>query len=504
MSAINVEKNFANDYINNLSLEANSYKLCIRIKDDGKKCSSVHELKIEEKTTSNISTLKSKAEDITRILQFFDEIKKNKSIEDLKKEYKDLDNDDAFKNFIKSYIYAKKSYTEIPNITDNDVNLLKEFILKLIIKYIFIDTNAFKNNIIEKYNKRCLKIVNNITQIIKDIEQFTRNKEKSLTLKYRLYRATLYNIYSITKKNSSKKLLCLKILSKYKQKIIDINSSSIENPYYKAKKFLEEIANNLNEKSGLFDLLMQHNSGISDDIKLLKRKNTKNNINCSTYELSMQTVGEIVNHLKEILPSFIIRYISDNDNYAFYSCLDDLIFLNEKKTFKNDAFPDLDDDKRNVLPIVFLLLHECWGHKKVASSNIIERDSPVRNILKSEDFNENSIVVTNKKTGAKKGESGLEIEYLITGLEYPNIISSYLLNNEDENNVKLLNVKLWVQPDFVKFQKLVLENIKHYHHYSDDSFQKKNREEEKNPDNKRNTFEIYFEDDVEIGILFKP
>ena len=47
-------------------------------------------------------------------------------------------------------------------------------------------------------------------------------------------------------------------------------------------------------------------------------------------------------------------------------------------------------------------------------SNIIERDSPVRNILKSEDFNENSIVVTNKKTGAKKGESGLEIEYLIS------------------------------------------------------------------------------------------
>lgn len=508
MCVINVEKNFAYDYIKNLYLDSNSYKLCVRIKDNGEISSSVHKLKIEEKTISQISELRGNTENITRIFNFFDELKQNKSIEILKQEYKDLDNDDAFKKFIKSYIYAKKPYTEIPNISDNDVNLLKEFLLKLIIKYFFIETNDIKKNSekkrIGKYNKMLLKVIDIIKQIIDDIEEFTRNKEESLVLKYRLYRATLYNLYSIIHRYSSTKYACLKILSKYNQKIIDINSCSNGNPYYNANKFLEKVADNLNEKSCLFDLLMQYNSGISDDIKLLRRKKPNNDINCSKYELSMQTVEEVAKHLKEILPTFIIRYISDNDIYAFYSCTDDLIFLNEKKTFKIDTFTDLDDYNENTLPIVFLLLHECWGHKMVASSNIISRDSPIRNNLKSQNFDENIILMTNEKTGTIKSESGLEIEYLITGLKYPNIISRHLLNNEDENNEKLLDVKLWVQPDFLEFQELVVKNIKEFYNYDDETFLKKNREEEENIDNKRNTFEIYFEDDVEIGILFKP
>ena len=127
MCAINVEKNFAYDYINNLYLDANSYKLCVRIKDNGKISSSVHQLKLEEKTISKISELRANTNNITRIFDFFGELKQNKSIEILKKKYEDLDDDDAFKKFIKNYIYRKKSYTEIPNISDNDVNLLKEF-----------------------------------------------------------------------------------------------------------------------------------------------------------------------------------------------------------------------------------------------------------------------------------------------------------------------------------------------------------------------------------------
>ena len=349
-----------------------------------------------------------------------------------------------------------------------------------------------------------LQVVDNITQIFNDIDKFTRNKEKSLILKYRLYRATLYNLYSAIHNYSSKKPLCLKILSKYNQKILDINSCSNSNPYYKAIKFLEKLADNLNEKSCLFDLLMQYNSGISDDIKLLSRKNSEINIDCARYELSMKTVEEIVDHLKKMLPSFIIRYTSDKDNYAFYSCLDDLIFLNEKKTFKNDSLTDLDDYDENILPIVFLLLHECWGHKKVASSNIIARDSPICNYLKSDNFDENIIFVKNEDKGIIKGESGFKMEYLITGLKYSNIISRHILNNEDENNEKLLDVNLWVQSDFLELQELVVKNIKEFYNYDTETFLRKNREEEDNPYNKRNTFEIYFEDDVEIGILYKP
>ena len=507
MSVINVEKNFAYNYINTLNLDANSYKICVRIKENEKILSSVHELKIGEKTTSIISKKQANTKHISKIFELFEELKKNKSIESLKEKYKDLDNDDAFKRFIKSYIYIKKHYSEIRNIKDNDVNLLKEYILKLIIKYFFIDTTNkkySKKNIINKLNKMRLKVIDNITQIFNDIEQFTENKEKSLVLKYRLYRATLYNLYSAIHKYSTKKPLCLKILSKYDQKILDINSCSNKNPYNNAIKFLKKVADNLNENSCLFDLLMQYNSGISDDIKLLSRKNSEIDVDCARYELSMQTVEEIVNHLKNILPSFIIRYTSDKDNYAFYSCVDDLIFINEKRAFKNDILTDLDDCDENILPIVFLLLHECWGHKKVASSYIIARDSPIRNNLKIDDFDENIIFVKNEDNEIIKGESGFEMEYLITGIKYSNIISRHILNNEDENNEKLLNVKLWVQPNFLELQELVVKNIKEFYNYDTETFLRKNREEEDNPDNKKNNLEIYFEDDVEIGILYKP
>ena len=39
--------------------------------------------------------------------------------------------------------------------------------------------------------------------------------------------------------------------------------------------FLKDIVHNLNEHSCLFDLLLQYNSGISNDMDLLRRKKKK-------------------------------------------------------------------------------------------------------------------------------------------------------------------------------------------------------------------------------------
>jgi len=513
MSIINAEKIFIKDYINNISLDSNSYKICVRIQENGKMLSSVHELKLEEKINTQFSKLKPNTDHISRIFNIFDEFKKNKSTLDLKIQNKDLDDDKALKHFLKKYIYAKKSYNEIPNINNDEVNLMKEYILKLVLKFIFIDIDKEESikNKKQKYNNMCLNLIDKITQIITEIEQFANNKENSLILKYRLYRATLYNLYSIIKKNSSNNYKCLKNLSKYNQKIIDINSSSETNPYHKAIKFLENVADNLNEDSALFDLLLQYNSGISDDIKLLfKRKNKKNQENkldCSKYELSMQTVKEVVNHLKDILPSFIIRYTANNDVYAFYSCLNDVIFLNEQKTFNNSNIIELNDTDMDMdgytLPIVIILLHECWGHKKVLSSNNKKRDSPIRNYIKSQNFNEEQIYLIDEKTGEIKGESGLGIEFLITGVKYNNIFSKYLLSNKDENNDNLLNVKLWVQSDFKEFQQLLSKNIEELYEDDIDSLLNKNREDDDSINDRRLNSITYYEDDVEIGILYK-
>jgi hypothetical protein len=86
----------------------------------------------------------------------------------------------------------------------------------------------------------------------------------------------LYNLYSVISKYKNNKLVCLEILSKYHQKIIDIKKISKKNPYYNAIMFLKEVAENLNEESALFDLLMQYNSGISEDISLFNEESIYN------------------------------------------------------------------------------------------------------------------------------------------------------------------------------------------------------------------------------------
>ena len=186
-------------------------------------------------------------------------------------------------------------------------------------------------------------MIDNIIEIINDIEQFIINKKDSTILKYRLYRETLYNLYSVTKDHSKNDYFCLSILAEYKQKIIDINQNSKNNPYYKAITFLKEVASKLNEKSCLFDLLMQYNSGSSVDITLLG-ENNKVNAEDTKCEISLLTVEEIKKHLIDILPDFIIRYTCSNDINAFYSSLNDLIFINEKKAFDNSNILNLDNN----------------------------------------------------------------------------------------------------------------------------------------------------------------
>ena len=290
-------------------------------------------------------------------------------MKELKQKYNDLNDDNAFHQFLKNYTYVETSYLNIPNINDNDVNLLKEYLLKLILKYFFIEIeNEDMQNKIETINDYIFKIINNIISIIDDIEKFENDSENSIILKIRLYRATLYNLYSVISKYKNNKLVCLEILSKYHQKIIDIKKISKKNPYYNAIMFLKEVAENLNEESALFDLLMQYNSGISEDISLFNEENIYNSKN-TKYELSMLTISDIADHLKNILPQFL----------AYYAILNDLVFINEKKSFKKDDISNLDDFSEYTLPITILLLHECWGHKKVAQSNKIIKESPIRN-----------------------------------------------------------------------------------------------------------------------------
>ena len=82
---------------------------------------------------------------------------------------------------------------------------------------------------------------------------------------------------------------------------MNLKKASKDSPFYKAIMFMKDITRNLNENSCLFDLLLQYNSGISNDIDLLRRKRKRYKDNDSKYELSMMTVKEVTEHLEEIL-----------------------------------------------------------------------------------------------------------------------------------------------------------------------------------------------------------
>lgn len=501
---LNVEEDSIKGYIKNNSLDSNSYKICIRINNKGKINSSIHEITIEKKKTIKKSKLKSNKKHINDIINLFDEFKRNKSMEPLKEKYNYLDDDKAIIRFLKNYEYFESSYIDIPDINNNDVDLLKEYLLKLILKYCFIEIDKSKNEYeIEDINDNILTSINNITNIIDDIEQFTEGKQNSEILRFRLFRSTLYNLYSSISKKSSNKLACLTTISQYHQKIIDINACSKNNPYYKAIVFLKEVADNLNEDSALFDLLMQYNSGISDDVNLINEQN-KPVENNSKYEISMLTVSEVATHLKNILPEFMIRYTCDNKVDSFYSTLNDLIFINEKKTFQRNDISHLDGLERYTLPIVILLLHESWGHRKVAKSNDIEKDSPIRNYLRIENFNEELNEIIIDETGnKKKGESGLEIEFLLTGDNKSSIFREFLSDCVNDKNINLLNIKFWVKKDFKEFQKVMIENYKQIYDNDINKIKRKNREDEMDNDFSIYQENVFYIDGVKKGPFCK-
>ena len=86
-------------------------------------------------------------------------------------------------------------------------------------------------------------------------------------------------------------------------------------------------------------------------------------------------------------------------------------------------------------------------------------------------------ILTKKKI---KGESGFEIEFLITGeRDKKNIIANYLLSDTDADNENLLDVNLWTKPNFNNLRSLILKNIKAFPPNDINRYFIKTKEEEK-------------------------
>ena len=498
LCVINADIFLAKDYLEGIDLDPNSYKICVRIKKNGMKIPSIHELKQEKEKIRTKPNVIANKKDIEDIFKLFNDIKSNKSFEYIQKTYGHLNNGN-FENFVEKYPSINKNYSEILNINKNDADIFKEQLLKIIINYFFVND---KDSYIKSKNA-ILDIIKNIKGIIYDIEEFSKDSDNCDLLRFRLYRATVYNLYSISKKLPTNKKICLQDLKKYNQEIINLKIIDIDNPYYKARNFLKQIAQNLDEKSSLFDILMQYNSGISKDIILSNKKGEKNRKDFSKYELSLITVEELKKHIIKILPDFIIKYVYNDDNYAFYSNYNDIIFINEFKTFRKSEINNFYFSEYTV-PLVTLLIHECWGHAKVCLSNK-GRNSPIRNYLRSQNFEENSLTIPYGKNKSKiKGESGFEIEFLITGKrDLSNIYETYLLSGDDINNNNLLNTALWTNSNFQNLRSLILNNIKASSPNEANTYYNKNKEKENKENSRLYFMETYFINGVEYGPFFK-
>ena len=149
-------------------------------KKQGSNLNSIHKLKLEEKINLLITSLKANEKDIEKIYELFENYKKNQSLEQIKEKYEDLYLPKVFKKFSKNYPFFDKHYIELTDLNNNDVNLIKEYLLKLVLKYFLFEIDENKKSKVEiellkeELPKMRLKLIDNITKIIKDLDNSTQ------------------------------------------------------------------------------------------------------------------------------------------------------------------------------------------------------------------------------------------------------------------------------------------------------------------------------------------
>ena len=137
-------------------------------------------MKLEEKINLLITSLKANEKDIEKIYELFENYKKNQSLEQIKEKYEDLYLPKVFKKFSKNYPFFDKHYIELTDLNNNDVNLIKEYLLKLVLKYFLFEIDENKKSKVEmellkeELSKMRLKLIDNIRKIIKDLDNSTQ------------------------------------------------------------------------------------------------------------------------------------------------------------------------------------------------------------------------------------------------------------------------------------------------------------------------------------------
>ena len=229
-------------------------------------------------------------------------------------------------------------------------------------------------------------------------------------------------------------------------KLIFLEKTKKNTPYFNAYNFLINFIDNLNEDSYLLEILYFFDSNSSGN-RIYK--------NCSTFKFSLLSLEQIKQHLKLLIPKVIIRFKESKNNYSNGSYLfkHGLIRIYENSLFKLGK--DLDKyliEKEDInciysIPLILFLIHESFCHGKT-KLDFQENDSPNSFYDPHDDYN----LIYH----CSDGESGRLFEYYIS----PDKEIIRFLKYSFVSLPELLNVKLWTGKDLNDLIKLIKKKQK--------------------------------------------
>ena len=219
-------------------------------------------------------------------------------------------------------------------------------------------------------------------------------------------------------------------------------------PYYNAYNFMKNFVDNLTEDSYLLEIFYLIDSEASSN-RIYK--------NCRVFKFSLLSLEQIKSHLKYLIPEVVIRFkksekYSSNGSYIFNFGLS-RIFENEIFDFGDNLdkylIQEKDTDCRYTIPIIMVLIHECFCHGKIRLSR--EGSESPNYFYNPHDNYELSFHIEN-------GESGRLFEFYIS----KNIDVIRFLKYSLEPLSNLLDINLWVGKNLNKLNQIILQRMENY------------------------------------------
>ena len=257
--------------------------------------------------------------------------------------------------------------------------------------------------------------------------------------------------------------------------IAELAKTDKENPYYRAVELVNNIIDNLDENSRLFEVFLYFNSGTIENYleknekieyysknMFEERKKIKTGTYKTEFGLSLLNINQVKSHLKTLIPKIIIRLETNVKFRAYFENETNIMIMNEKSMFNEKCkFLDIKfkekDAEKFIIPIAVEILHELMSHGKLRLYNE-EEESPryYRDSMKN--FEYNSIL---KKCEIEDKnykilpvpESGRILEKFIS--ENEQVIN--FLKSPSLHNLEFLDYKYWIGPNFNDLQNRILQ-----------------------------------------------